>query len=41
MIEFSYIDDEGDFIENTVPQAVRCEFGCGCYVFAKSEISST
>jgi hypothetical protein len=40
MIEFSYIDDEGNFIENSEPKAVRCEFGCGCYVFAKSEIAS-
>ncbi len=39
MVEFSYIDDEGDLIENTEPQAVWCKYGCGCYVFAKSEIS--
>jgi len=38
MLEFSYIDDEGDFIENSQPQAVRCKYGCGCFVFAKSEI---
>jgi hypothetical protein len=41
MIEFSYIDDEGNFIQNSEPRAARCEFGCGCYLFAKSQIAST
>jgi hypothetical protein len=36
MIEFSYINDSGDFVERTDPQGIRCEFGCGCYLFQRS-----
>ncbi len=36
MIEFSYVDDNGDFIERTSPECANCDFGCGCYVFRKS-----
>lgn len=35
LVEFSYIDDNGDFVERVDPQGVRCDFGCGCYMFRK------
>lgn len=37
MIEFSYVDDAGDFHENClIEEASGCQFGCGCYVFEKA-----
>lgn len=37
LVEFSYIDDAGDFMERTQPDAATgCRFGCGCYLFTKS-----
>lgn len=37
LIEFSFIDDVGDFYEDcNIEDAVGCEFGCGCYLFERS-----
>jgi hypothetical protein len=36
LIEFSYVDDEGNFHENRdVDDAASCRFGCGCYLFER------
>jgi hypothetical protein len=35
LVEQSYVDDEGNFHENTCPPVSGLEFGCGCYVFKK------
>jgi len=34
LIEFSHIDDAGDFHSNSIIN-VDCDFGCGCYIFRK------
>lgn len=36
LVEFSYIDDAGDFHEDRrVDEAADCQFGCGCYLFER------
>ena len=36
LIEFSYVDDEGDFHEKCdVDDAAHCQYGCGCYLFER------
>jgi hypothetical protein len=35
LVEFSYIDDAGDFHERKTPSEAVTEFGCGCYLFVK------
>lgn len=35
LIEFSYINDAGDFFENANHIGLNCDFGCGCYIFKK------
>lgn len=37
--EFSFIDDEGNFHENTlIDAAVKCYYGCGCFEFIRPAI---
>ncbi len=36
LVEFSYVDDAGDFHENSeLDDAAGCQYGCGCYVFER------
>lgn len=35
LISFSWINDNGDFIEEANLEDVTCDFGCGCYIFCK------
>ncbi len=34
LVEFSYINDDGDFVENvTLSNFNKCDYGCGCFEF--------
>lgn len=36
LVEFSYVDDAGEFHENChIDEAFACQFGCACYVFER------
>lgn len=35
LVEFSFVDDAGDFHERQDPAAAHCTYGCGCYLFEK------
>lgn len=38
LVEFSYVDDAGEFHENSsIDDASSCKFGCGCYVFERAD----
>lgn len=36
LVEFSFVNDDGDLLEHSQPQQAHCKFGCGCYVFRKT-----
>jgi len=37
LVEFSYIDDAGDFYQAVPPEtADACEYGCGCFEFVRA-----